>query len=94
VLLEGMKESHMNASGDNGKRNLVQISQSLLPWSLYCVLHYSALCSKTSDERDGRMLIRTARTTGIGQGIVGAQQPILRRVDRKKVNVVLLVVPD
>jgi len=40
------------------------------------------------------MRIRTTRTAGIGQGIVGAQQSILRRVDRKKVDVVLLVVPD
>ena len=49
MLLEGAKESRMNAGGDNEKRNSVQISQSLLPRSLYCVLHYSALCSKTSD---------------------------------------------
>ena len=49
MLLEGAKEFCMNASSDNGKRNLVQISQSLLPQSLYCVLHYSVLCLKTSD---------------------------------------------
>ena len=49
VLLEGAKESCMNASGGNRKRDSVQISQGLLPQSLYCVLHYSALCSKTSD---------------------------------------------
>ena len=39
----------MNAGGDNEKRMWAQISQSLLPRSLYSVLHYSVLCSRMSD---------------------------------------------
>ena len=77
MLLEGTKESCMNASGDNQKRNSVQISQSLLLRSLYCVLHYSALCLKTSDsEGEGWLNAYSYCSelwkTGIGQGTVGA----------------------
>jgi hypothetical protein len=48
----------------------------------------------TVKEGDGRMRIGATGTAGIGQGIVGAQQGILGRVDRKKFDVVLFVVPD
>jgi len=50
-VLEGAKESRMNAGGDCEKSKWDQICLSLLPRSLYCVPYYSgSLCWTMSDD--------------------------------------------
>lgn len=40
------------------------------------------------------MSVGAARAAGIGQGIIRPQKGIIRQMNRKKISVVLLVVPD
>jgi hypothetical protein len=46
------------------------------------------------EEGDGGVGVGDARAAGIGQGVIGPQKGIIRQMDRKKIGVVLLVVPD
>jgi uncharacterized protein (UPF0254 family) len=46
------------------------------------------------EEGDGGVSVGTARAAGIGQGVIGTQEGIIRQMNRNEIGVVLLVVPD
>jgi hypothetical protein len=46
------------------------------------------------EEWDGGVGVGTARAAGIGQGVIGSQKGIVRRMNGKEIGVVFLVVPD